>query len=110
MIVRFDNAAIRAQRSAHSIGVEGDPETLKGALSEADAIVSSVKKLQDEGMQVGPTPNAIDEQEAEAGNKVEGKAEEMESLKEEDVPELNTEALEEAKRKKEENAKAAGAS
>ena len=102
MIVRFDNAALRAQRSAHNIGVEGDPETLKGTMSEADAIVRSVEKLQGEGMVVGPTPNAVDEMEVEeakkGANEPTGEAGEQEG-----GPELNAEALEEAKRKKEEN-------
>jgi protein phosphatase PTC1 len=96
MIVRFDNAALRAQRSAHNIGVEGDPETLKGTISEADAIVGSVKRLQEEGVVTvgGPTPNAIDEREAEERHGGEGR-----DVK---APELNPEAVEEARRKKEE--------
>ncbi|KAF2418465.1 PP2C-domain-containing protein [Tothia fuscella] len=48
MVVRFYNKGIKESKTQHSIGVEGDPETLKGAVSEADAIVSSVKKIQDE--------------------------------------------------------------
>lgn len=111
MVIRFDNAAIRAQRSAHNIGVEGDPETLPGTLTEAQAIVSSVKKLQDEGMVVGPTPNAIYEGEVEEEERIKKgsppRANEPTGAQKEQEPgpELNAEALEEAKRKKEENLK-----
>merc|ERR1711981_1225733 len=101
MVIRFDNAALRVQRSAHNIGVEGDPETLKGTMSEADAIVKSVEKLQSEGMVVGPTPNAVDEAEEEKKGANEPTGEQ--AGEQEAGPELNAEALEEAKRKKEEN-------
>jgi len=96
MVIRFDNKLIKEQRQAHNIGVEGDPETLKGTISEADAIVSSVKKLQDEGAVVEPTPNAVDEAH-------------MNSIKEEQkahdaAPELNPDAAKAAQKTNQENA------
>jgi protein phosphatase PTC1 len=83
MVVRFLNDAVKEHKIKHSIGVEGDSETLKGGLSEADAIVSSVKKLQDEtGETVHDKINAdriVEEEEQEPG------------------PELNADAVEAAK-------------
>jgi hypothetical protein len=67
-------------------------------MSEADAIVRSVEKLQQEGMVVDMTPNAKDEMEAEAIK------EEQEGEKEkqaEEAPELKVDKLEEAKQKAE---------
>jgi len=93
MVIRFDNKALKSLKEAHSIGVEGDSETLKGGISEADAIVGSVKKLQDEtgesavkdvlGANTGQ--EMIVEEEAQAHGRVEP------------GPELNAEALEKAK-------------
>jgi protein phosphatase PTC1 len=112
MIVRFDNRLIKEQRQAHNIGVEGDPETLKGTMSEADAIVSSVKKLQDEmpGHVPDPTPNAIDEREVNAKEAAgQGSAAraaineptgDERQVDQEPGPELNADALEDAKKKK----------
>jgi hypothetical protein len=110
MVIRFDNKALKEQRNAHNIGVEGDPETLKGTMSEADAIVSSVKKLQDEGLVVGPTPNDVDAREADEKDGKVGKVKANEptgdenQVKQEPGPELelNAEVVEDVKRKKEE--------
>ena len=46
MIVRFDNKALQqtVERRAEPIGVEGDPPTVKGGISEADAIVKEARK------------------------------------------------------------------
>lgn len=46
MIVRFDNKALQqtVERKAEAIGVEGDPSTIKGGISEADAIVKEARK------------------------------------------------------------------
>ena len=46
MIVRFDNKALQqtVQRKSDPIGVEGDPPTVKGGISEADAIVKEARK------------------------------------------------------------------
>lgn len=46
MIVRFDSKALQqtVERKAEPIGVEGDPPTVKGGISEADAIVKEARK------------------------------------------------------------------
>lgn len=46
MIVRFDNKALQqtVERKTEPIGVEGDPATVKGGISEADAIVQEARK------------------------------------------------------------------
>jgi protein phosphatase PTC1 len=49
MVVRFDNGAIRQHKNNASIGVEGDEDTGKGGISEADALVEEAKKHLDSG-------------------------------------------------------------
>ncbi|CAK3808493.1 related to phosphatase 2C [Lecanosticta acicola] len=51
MIVRFDNKALQQtqQGTDNLIGVEGDPSTKAGGISEAEAIVSETKKHIDGG-------------------------------------------------------------
>lgn len=46
MIVRFDGKALQqtVERKAEPIGVEGDPSTKNGGISEADAIVKEARK------------------------------------------------------------------
>ncbi len=44
MIVRFDNKALKQRKTESTIGVDGDPESVRGGISEADAIVSEAKK------------------------------------------------------------------
>lgn len=46
MLVRFDGKAVQdtVQRKAEPIGVEGDPPTKQGGISEADAIVKEARK------------------------------------------------------------------
>lgn len=44
MVVRFDAQAVKARKTDASIGVEGDEETKKGGISEADAIVEEQAK------------------------------------------------------------------
>jgi protein phosphatase PTC1 len=50
MIVRFDGKAVQeaVANNADPIGVEGDPNTKKGGLSEAEHIVLESKKKLDE--------------------------------------------------------------
>jgi len=91
MVVRYDNKALRELKTSHSIGVEGDSETLKGAVSEADAIVSSVKKLQDETGDIG-----VERIGANTGSEMIVEEEEQA----EPGPELNADALERAKKNK----------
>jgi protein phosphatase PTC1 len=92
MIVRFDNKALKELKSAHSIGVEGDSETLKGGMSEADAIVSSIKKLQEETGE-----SAVSEK--IGANTAGSMIVEEEEQDAEPGPELSVEGLEEAKAK-----------
>jgi len=46
MVIRFDNKMIQdaVARRVEPIGVEGDPSTQAGGITEAEAIVSAVKK------------------------------------------------------------------
>ena len=46
MIVRFDSKAVQqtVERKAEPIGVEGDPSSVKGGISEADAIIKEARK------------------------------------------------------------------
>ena len=46
MVVRFDNKAIKQaiENKVEPIGVEGDPLSKKGGISEADAIVKEARK------------------------------------------------------------------
>lgn len=95
MVVRYDNKALKELKNSHSIGVEGDPDTIKGSVSEADAIVSSVKKLQDETGEAG-----IDKIGANTANQMIVEEEEAPGSVAEPGPELNTEAVEMAKKNK----------
>lgn len=87
MVVRFDNSKLQATQEQKDLGVEGDPSSIPGGVSEADAIVSESKKFIAEGGDPlaleKPTTQemVVDvEQNQEAG------------------PELNPAALEHAKR------------
>jgi protein phosphatase PTC1 len=44
MVVRFDNKALRQRKNEAGMGVEGDPATLKGGVTEAEAIVAQARK------------------------------------------------------------------
>jgi len=44
MVVRFDNKAVRQRKNEGTIGVEGDPVTAKGNITEAEAIVAQARK------------------------------------------------------------------
>ena len=54
MIVRFDSKALQqtVDRKTEPIGVEGDPATTKGGISEADAIVKEARKSMGDGGKV----------------------------------------------------------
>ena len=56
MIVRFDSKALQqtVDRKTEPIGVEGDPATAKGGISEADAIVKEARKSMGDGGKVEP--------------------------------------------------------
>ncbi|KAF1345724.1 phosphatase 2C-like domain-containing protein [Delphinella strobiligena] len=86
MVVRFDNQAVQqaVDRKAEPIGVEGDPPTQKGGISETEAIISRQKEvLHESGEYLDRVPSDIlEEEEAEPG------------------PELNPAALEAARKDK----------
>lgn len=86
MVVRFDNQAVQqtVDRKAEPIGVEGDPATQKGGISETEAIISRQKEiLQESGELLDRVPsNIVEEEEQEPG------------------PELNLAAVEAARRDK----------
>ncbi|KAH7068079.1 phosphatase 2C-like domain-containing protein [Paraphoma chrysanthemicola] len=44
MVVRFDNKALRQRKNEAGMGVEGDPATVKGGITEAEAIVAQARK------------------------------------------------------------------
>jgi protein phosphatase PTC1 len=85
MVVRFDNRALRQRKNEATMGVEGDQATLKGGVTEADAIVAHAKKTIGEPEQsVESTTKEVimEENEAEPG------------------PELNIEAAKAAQKNK----------
>ncbi|KAF2225958.1 phosphatase 2C-like domain-containing protein [Elsinoe ampelina] len=87
MLVRFDGQRVQqtVDRKTEPIGVEGDPSSQRGTMSEADAIVESQKKKLDEsGQLVDHVPNS-------------DIAEEMDE-DQEPGPELNPEAVEAARK------------
>lgn len=86
MVIRFDGQRVQqtVDRKAEPIGVEGDPSSQRGILSEADAIVQEQKKKLDEtGQLLDHVPSDI--------------AEEVDE-DQEPGPELNPEALEAARK------------
>lgn len=87
MVVRFDSRAVQqtVASQAEPIGVEGDPASKQGGISESEAIVlESKKKLDESGEALDKIPSGLiesaEEQDAEPG------------------PELNAEALEKARK------------
>lgn len=83
MVVRYDNKALRQRKNEAAMGVEGDPVTAKGGMTEAEAIVAQAKKS------VG-----------EPEQSVESAAKEiiMEEAEAEPGPELNIEAVKAAQK------------
>ena len=90
MIVRFDNKALQQSQDGKDIGVDGDPLSKSGGISEAEAIVGATKKHLDGGGEVPPLPLS-----RPSTNDV------MEEVKQnqEPGPELNPAALEAARKK-----------
>lgn len=84
MVVRFDNQALQqtVDRKTEPIGVEGDPATQKGGITETEAIIGKQKEiLHESGEYLDRVPSDIlEEDEAEPG------------------PELNPAALEAARK------------
>ncbi|KAG9201012.1 Protein phosphatase 2C 1 [Epicoccum nigrum] len=70
MVVRFDNKAVRQRKNEGTIGVEGDPLTAKGNMTEAEAIVAQARKSIGEPQQSVESAAAEiiqEEEEKEAG-------------------------------------------
>jgi len=44
MVVRFDNKALRQRKNEAAMGVDGDQSTMKGGITEAEAIVAQAKR------------------------------------------------------------------
>ena len=87
MVVRFDSQAVQqtVDRKAEPIGVEGDPATQRGGISETEAIIGRQKDvLQESGEYLDRLPNDIVE----------------ETEDQEPGPELNPKALEAARKDK----------
>jgi len=87
MVVRFDGQAVQqtVDRKAEPIGVEGDPATQKGGITETEAIIGRQKEvLHESGESLDRVPSNI--------------AEETEN--EEPGPELNPKAVEAARKDK----------
>ena len=87
MLVRFDGKAAQqaVENKSDQIGVEGDGTTKTGGVSEAEHLVlESKKKLDESGEGLDRVPSELmnEQEDAEAG------------------PELNTEALEAARKDK----------
>lgn len=86
MIVRFDNEALVARQNESNIGVDGDPPTKKGGISETESILGQAKKhIEDIGeadLDQASNEMILEEEEAEPG------------------PELNPEALKAARKDK----------
>lgn len=89
MVVRFDNKALQraVNQQTELIGVEGDPATQHGGISEAEAIVlESKKKLEESGEYSDrPTAEVINEAIQQEESKEPG-------------PELNLAAIEAARK------------
>lgn len=98
MIVRFDNKALQQTQEVKDIGVDGDPSSKTGGISEAEAIVSETKRHLDEGGEPLPLPLPRPST-GEVADEIE--------KNQESGPELNPAALE-AARKKAASADAAG--
>lgn len=89
MVIRFDSKAVQqtATNQSQNIGVDGDPATQTGGISEAEALVMESKKMLDEsGEGLDRIPSDLIEQEEEHDA--------------EPGPELNAEALEKARKDK----------
>lgn len=92
MVVRFDNKALQdtVARRVEPIGVEGDPASQKGGLTEAEAILKSVSNQMPGGGQVD---------EKEMGRISNEIIKEQEKGDQEPGPELDTSVLEKARQK-----------
>lgn len=83
MVVRFDNKAVRQRKNEGTIGVEGDPLTAKGNMTEAEALVAQARKS------IGESTQSLESAAAEIIQEEEEK---------EPGPELNLEAAKAAQK------------
>lgn len=92
MVVRFDGKAVQQtiNNLAEPIGVDGDPATVKGGISEAEAIVLQTRKQIDQTGGENVAPIAVDVVEHET------KSEDQKAA--EPTPQLNPEALQAARK------------
>ncbi|KAF2822022.1 protein phosphatase-like protein 2C [Ophiobolus disseminans] len=83
MVVRFDNKALRQRKNDAAMGVDGDQATVKGGITEAEAIVAQAKKSigePEQSVESAAKEIIMEESEAEPG------------------PELNIEAVKAAQK------------
>lgn len=70
MVVRFDNKALRQRKNEAAMGVDGDQATIKGGVSESEAIVAQARKSISESEHSAEKAGAeiiMEEAEAEPG-------------------------------------------
>jgi protein phosphatase PTC1 len=70
MVVRFDNKALRQRKNDAAMGVDGDQATVKGGITEAEAIVAQARKSigeQDTSVEAATQEIIMEEAEAEPG-------------------------------------------
>jgi protein phosphatase PTC1 len=85
MVVRFDNKALRQRKNEAAMGVDGDQASVKGGVTEAEAIVAHAKKTigePDQSLESAAKEVIMEEAESEPG------------------PELNIEAAKAAQKNK----------
>jgi protein phosphatase PTC1 len=83
MVVRFDNKALRQRKNDAAMGVEGDQATIRGGITEAEAIVAQAQKS------IGPPETSVDRATQEII---------MEEAEAEPGPELNIDAAKAARK------------
>lgn len=69
MVVRFDNKALRQRKNEATMGVDGDQATLKGGVTEAEAIVAQARKSisEDQSVESAAKEVIMEETEGEPG-------------------------------------------
>lgn len=91
MIVRFDGKAAQyaVENRQEQIGVEGDPTSKSGGLSEAEKLVlESKKKLDESGEGLDRVPSELMQEQEDAEPGPELNAEAMEAAKKDKKPEV----------------------
>lgn len=86
MVVRFDNKALRQRKNEAAMGVDGDQATVKGGITEAEAIVAQARKS------IGEPEQSVESATKEII---------MEEAEAEPGPELNIDAAKAAQKNKE---------